>query len=74
MFRNGYQVGGYTCGAEGNVDVINDFQIKNNYMYVFSPQVCMCTAYVPGAFGSQKRVPDLLELQMNVSCTMDAEN
>lgn len=43
---------------------------------MFSLNICMCTVYVLGAHGGQKRTPDTLELDLQVAVSHheDARN
>lgn len=42
------------------------------YVWAFYTHVCMCTAYLPHSLRGQKRVPAPLELELQVSCHVDA--
>ena len=45
-------------------------------VWVFCLSVCLCVTFIPGSKGGQQRVTEVLELelQMVVTCHVDAEN
>ena len=51
--------------GKGGKKVTDEYAQNTFYMYeCFCLHGCMCTTYVPGDYGSQKRTADSLELEL----------